>query len=78
VVPPTHDGLGEATSILAPQVNIARAEESNVMAEVEASSQQDLGEKIPEVVQEGLARSLARPMSAPALPLQLETTRPNV
>lgn len=55
--PIVHDGLGEATSTLAPPVNTAGARESTVMAEVETLVPQDQGDKIPEVIKEGLGQS---------------------
>ena len=57
IPPPTHVGLGEATSTLALDVTMMRVEEVSVMAEVDTSAQQDLGEKHPGVVKEGLGQS---------------------
>ena len=52
--PPAHDGLGEATSTLAPNVNMTGADEVAIMAEVDTSAQQDPREKRPVVIEEGL------------------------
>ena len=70
---PTRDGLGEATSTPAPEVNTIRAEEVAIMPEVNTSSQQDTGEKHPEVIQEGLGQSSAQPIFALASPLMCTT-----
>jgi len=47
------------------------------MAEVETSAPGQ-GEKIPEVIEEGLGQSSAQPTSAPTPTLQPETPRPSI
>ena len=49
-----HDGLGEAISTLAPDVDMTRVEEVDIIAEVDTSTQQDLGKRLPKVIKEGL------------------------
>jgi hypothetical protein len=73
--PPTHVGLGEATSTLAPDVNMAGADKVAIMAEVEASVQQDPGTEHPEVAEEGLSQSLAQPASTSVPSSQAEVPR---
>jgi hypothetical protein len=46
-----------------------------IMAEVDTSAQQDLGEKHPEVIGEELGQSSVQPISASAPPPRVEATR---